>query len=118
MRCLKENGSSQNFRWTAILDGPKLARHDGARPCNRKFTHAHSDVTLKAYALGDRILMDVEYSCGNLRGTVTAFSPHSLNAAMTRRDSGLACRFRARTSKLTKVSSQSPTFLARGASSR
>ena len=31
-----------------------------------KFTHGHTEVTLKAYALGDRIHMDVEDSCGGL----------------------------------------------------
>jgi signal transduction histidine kinase len=31
-----------------------------------KFTHAHSEVTLKTYALGDRVHMDVEDSCGGL----------------------------------------------------
>jgi len=32
-----------------------------------KFTHRHSEVTLKAYALGDRILIDVQDHCGGLR---------------------------------------------------
>ena len=31
-----------------------------------KFTHAHTEVTLKAYALGDRIHVDVEDNCGGL----------------------------------------------------
>ena len=31
-----------------------------------KFTHPHSEVTLNAYAAGDRILIDVEDSCGGL----------------------------------------------------
>jgi signal transduction histidine kinase len=32
-----------------------------------KFTHAHSNVTLSAYATGDRIHIDVEDHCGGLR---------------------------------------------------
>jgi signal transduction histidine kinase len=31
-----------------------------------KFTHPHSDVTLKTYAVGDRVHMDVEDNCGGL----------------------------------------------------
>ncbi|MHC9086285.1 sensor histidine kinase [Luteimonas sp. RIT-PG2_3] len=31
-----------------------------------KFTHAHSEVTLNAYALADRILIDVQDHCGGL----------------------------------------------------
>jgi signal transduction histidine kinase len=31
-----------------------------------KFTHPHSEVTLNAYALGDRILIDVKDNCGGL----------------------------------------------------
>ncbi|MEO5671418.1 MAG: HAMP domain-containing sensor histidine kinase [Ramlibacter sp.] len=31
-----------------------------------KFTHAHTEVTLKAYAIGDRIHLDVEDNCGGL----------------------------------------------------
>ena len=31
-----------------------------------KFTHPHSEVTLNAYAAGDRILIDVEDNCGGL----------------------------------------------------
>ncbi|MCL1634147.1 HAMP domain-containing histidine kinase [Luteimonas sp. SX5] len=31
-----------------------------------KFTHAHSEVTLNAYAMADRILIDVEDHCGGL----------------------------------------------------
>lgn len=31
-----------------------------------KFTHAHSEVTLNAYAVADRILIDVEDHCGGL----------------------------------------------------
>jgi signal transduction histidine kinase len=32
-----------------------------------KFTHSHSEVTLRAYAAGDRILIDVEDHCGGLK---------------------------------------------------
>jgi signal transduction histidine kinase len=31
-----------------------------------KFTHSHTEVTLNAYALGDRILIDVKDNCGGL----------------------------------------------------
>lgn len=31
-----------------------------------KFTHSHTDVTLNAYALGDRIIIEVEDHCGGL----------------------------------------------------
>ncbi len=31
-----------------------------------KFTHAHTDVTLHAYAAGDRVLIDVKDNCGGL----------------------------------------------------
>lgn len=31
-----------------------------------KFTHAHSEVTLNAYAVADRVLIDVEDNCGGL----------------------------------------------------
>lgn len=32
-----------------------------------KFTHSHTEVTLNAYALGDRVLIDVKDNCGGLQ---------------------------------------------------
>ena len=44
-----------------------------------KFTHPHSEVTLNAYAVADRILIDVEDSCGGLPAGAadTMFLPFS-----------------------------------------
>jgi signal transduction histidine kinase len=48
-----------------------------------KFTHSHTEVTLNAYAVADRILIDVKDHCGGLpAGTVdTMFRPFSQHGA-------------------------------------
>lgn len=46
-----------------------------------KFTHQHTEVTLEAYALGDRILIDVKDHCGGLPSgdAETMFQPFTQN---------------------------------------
>ncbi|MET0963055.1 MAG: HAMP domain-containing sensor histidine kinase, partial [Noviherbaspirillum sp.] len=48
-----------------------------------KFTHSHTDVTLNAYALGDRIIIEVEDHCGGLSpgDAEKMFSPFAQRSA-------------------------------------
>ena len=48
-----------------------------------KFTHPHSDVTLRAYASEDRVCIDVEDHCGGLQAGFSEkmFSPFSQGSA-------------------------------------
>ncbi|WP_280807694.1 sensor histidine kinase [Variovorax boronicumulans] len=42
-----------------------------------KFTHPHTDITLKAYELGEQVLVEVEDHCGGLPpgSAATMFAP-------------------------------------------